>query len=96
VGDPNASFSLLGTIAESVTLALVKGFARVLRSKHRRVEMATDDGWQQVWAEISGEDLRDRLQDYRWLAANGPNSHAGRIAQLAAEAERRDAFGSNH
>jgi hypothetical protein len=58
--------------------------------------MATDDSWPQVWAEISDEELRDRLQDYRWLTANGPNPHARRMAQLVAEAERRDAFGSNH
>ena len=57
--------------------------------------MATDDGWSQVWAEIRDEELRDRLQDYRWLAANGPNPHAGRIAPLVAETGRRDAFESN-
>jgi hypothetical protein len=56
--------------------------------------MATDDGWPQVWAKTSDKELGDRLQDYRWLAANGPNQHAGRIAQLVAEAERRDAFGT--
>jgi len=42
--------------------------------------MNTDDGWPKVWAEMSDEELRDRLQDYPWVAANGPNPHAGRIA----------------
>ena len=50
--------------------------------------MDTDDGWATVWAEMSDEGPRDRLRDYLWLAANGPNAHAGRIAQLLAEAER--------
>jgi hypothetical protein len=38
---------------------------------------------------MSDEELRDRLQDYLSLAANGPNPHAGRILQLVAEADRR-------
>jgi hypothetical protein len=29
---------------------------------------------------MSDEELRDRPHDYLWLAANGPNRHAGRIA----------------
>ena len=48
--------------------------------------MDTDDG---VWAEMSDEELRDRLRHYLFLAANGPLQHAKRIAQLGAEAERR-------
>jgi hypothetical protein len=51
--------------------------------------MDTDDGWPQVWAEMSDEELRDRLRHYLFLAANGPNQHAKRIAQLMAEADNR-------
>ena len=54
--------------------------------------MDTDDGWPQVWAEMSNEELRDRLdrlRHYLFLAANGPLKHAKRIAQLVAEADKR-------
>jgi hypothetical protein len=51
--------------------------------------METDDGWPKVWAEMSDEELRDRLRHYLFLAANGPLQHAKRIAQLVAEAEKR-------
>ena len=34
--------------------------------------MDTDDGWPQVWVEMSNEELRDRLRHYLFLAANGP------------------------
>jgi hypothetical protein len=51
--------------------------------------METDDGWPNVWAEMTDEELRDRLRHYLFLAANGPNQHAKRIAQLVAEAEKR-------
>jgi len=51
--------------------------------------MDTDDGWPQVWAEMSDEELRDRLRHYLFLAANGPLKHAKRIAQLVAEADKR-------
>ena len=51
--------------------------------------MDTDDGWPKVWAEMSDEELRDRLRHYLFLAANGPIQHAKRIAQLVAEADRR-------
>ena len=51
--------------------------------------MDTDDGWPQVWAEMSNEELRDRFRHYLFLAANGPLKHAKRIAQLAAEADKR-------
>jgi hypothetical protein len=46
--------------------------------------MDTDDGWPKIWAGMSDEALRDRLRDYLWLAANGPNPPSGRIAQLVA------------
>lgn len=35
--------------------------------------MDTDNGWPRVWAEMSDEELRDRLRQYLPLAANGPN-----------------------
>jgi hypothetical protein len=35
--------------------------------------MGTDNGWPRVWAEMSDEELRDRLRQYLLLAANGPN-----------------------
>lgn len=40
---------------------------------------------------MNDEEPRDRLRDYDYLflAANGPNPHPKRIAQLVAEAERR-------
>jgi hypothetical protein len=37
---------------------------------------------------MSDEELRDRLHHYLFLAANGTNQHAKRIAQLVAEADR--------
>ena len=51
--------------------------------------MDTDDGWPQVWAEMSDEELRERLRHYLFLAANGPLQHAKRIAQLEAESDKR-------
>jgi hypothetical protein len=38
---------------------------------------------------MTDEELRDRLCHYLFLAANGPNQHAKRIAQLVAEADKR-------
>jgi hypothetical protein len=38
---------------------------------------------------MSDQELRDRLRHYLFLAANGPNQHAKRIAQLVAEAAKR-------
>jgi hypothetical protein len=37
---------------------------------------------------MSGEELRYRLKHYLWLAAHGPDSHAGSIAHLVVETER--------
>lgn len=51
--------------------------------------MHTDDRWAQVWAEMTDDELLDRLRDYLWLAANTPNAHASRIGQLQHEATRR-------
>jgi hypothetical protein len=51
------------------------------------------DGWPKVWAEMSDEELRDRLHHYLFLAANSPLQHANRIAQLVAEADKRGKAG---
>jgi hypothetical protein len=48
-----------------------------------------DDDWRRVWAEMTDEELEARLSTYHWLAMTTPNSHAGRLRQLADEAERR-------
>jgi hypothetical protein len=48
-----------------------------------------DDCWKQVWAEMTNAELEDRLFTYRWLSLHTPNAHAGRVAQLIEEAERR-------
>ena len=50
--------------------------------------MDTDDGWPKVWAEMSDEELRDRLRHYLFLAANSPLKHEKRIAQLVAKANK--------
>ena len=55
--------------------------------------MDTDDGWPRVWAEMSDEELRDRLRHYLFLAANSPLKHAKRIAQLVAESDNRGKAG---
>jgi hypothetical protein len=53
-----------------------------------------DDGCRkQVWAEMTDAELEDRLFTYIWLSVHTPNAHAGRIAQLIQEAERRGQFG---
>jgi hypothetical protein len=54
-----------------------------------KISKWTDDGWPKVWAEMSDEELRDRLRHYLLLAANSPLTHAKRIAQLVAEADKR-------
>jgi hypothetical protein len=58
----------------------------IANPKQRGVEMDTDDGWPKVWTEMTDEEL---LRHYLFLAANGPNQHAKRIAQLVAEADKR-------
>ena len=53
-----------------------------------------DDGcWKQVWAEMTDSELEDRLFTYLWLSLHTPNAHAGRVAQLIQEAERRGQVG---
>ena len=48
-----------------------------------------DDGWKQVWAEMTDAELEERLFTYLWLSLNTINPHADRVAQLIQEAERR-------
>ena len=45
--------------------------------------MDTDDGWPKVWAEISDEELPDRLCHYLFLAANGRNPMQDALPLLA-------------
>jgi hypothetical protein len=53
-----------------------------------------DDGcWKQVWAEMTVSELEDPLFTYLWLSLHTPNAHAGRLAQLIQEAERRSEAG---
>ena len=52
--------------------------------------MVNDGCWKQVWAEMTDSELEDRLFTYLWLSLHTPNNaHAGRLAQLIQEAERR-------
>jgi hypothetical protein len=48
-----------------------------------------DDGWKQVWAEMTDAELEDHLFTYLWLSLHTINPHAGRVARLIQEAERR-------
>jgi hypothetical protein len=43
----------------------------------------------QVRAEMTDSELENRLFTYLWLSLHTPNAHAGRVAQLIDEAERR-------
>jgi hypothetical protein len=53
-----------------------------------------DDGcWKQVWAEMTDSELEDQPFTYLWLSLHTPNPHAGRVAQLIQEAERRRQVG---
>jgi hypothetical protein len=48
-----------------------------------------DDEWRRVWAQMTDEDLEDRLFTYFRRAMNTPNSHSNRLRDLVDEAERR-------
>jgi len=52
-----------------------------------------DECWKQVWAEMTDSELEDLLFLYLWLSLHTPNAHAGRVAQLIDEAERRGQAG---
>ena len=55
----------------------------------RETNTVMDDGWKQVWAEMTDAELEDNLFTYLWLSLHTPNKHASRVAQLIQEAERR-------
>ena len=55
----------------------------------RETSTVMDDGWKQVWAEMTDAELEDNLFTYLWLSLHTPNKHASRVAQLIQEAERR-------
>jgi hypothetical protein len=42
---------------------------------------------------MTDSELEDRLFTYLWLSLHNPNAHAGRVAQLVDEAERRGQHG---
>jgi len=44
--------------------------------------MVDDDGWQQVWAEMTDSGLEDHLFTYLWLSLHTINPHAGRESPL--------------
>jgi hypothetical protein len=48
-----------------------------------------DDEWRRVWAQMTDEELEDRLFTYFWLAMKTPNSQSNRLRELVDEAERR-------
>ena len=61
--------------------------ANSVTARVRETSTVIDDGcWKQVWAEITDSESEDRLFMYLWLSLHTPNSHAGRVAQLIAEA----------
>ena len=51
--------------------------------------LPVDHEWARVWASLSDELLEETLYHYEWLGMHTPNSHAGRIEQIKAEALRR-------
>jgi hypothetical protein len=48
-----------------------------------------NDEWCRVWAQMTDEELEDRLFTYFWLALKTPNSHSNRLLEIVDEAERR-------
>jgi hypothetical protein len=60
----------------------------------RETGSMVDDGcWKQVWAGMTDSELEDRTVHVFWLSLHTPNAHAGRMAQLMQEAERRGQLG---
>jgi hypothetical protein len=56
----------------------------------RETSTLIDDGcWKQVWAEMTDSESEDHLFTYLWRSLRAPNAHAGWVAQLIEEAERR-------
>ena len=52
-------------------------------------EQMMDDEWRRVWAQMTEEELENRLFTYFWLAMKTPNPQSGRLRELVDEAERR-------
>jgi hypothetical protein len=52
-------------------------------------EQRIDDEWRRVWAQLTDEELEDRLFTYFWLAMRAPNPQSNRLRELVDEAERR-------
>jgi hypothetical protein len=48
-----------------------------------------NDEWRRIWAEMTDEELEDRLFTYFWLAMKTPNPLSNRLRELVDEAERR-------
>jgi hypothetical protein len=59
---------------------------KMMDDERRRV---WDDEWRRVLAQVTNEELEDRLFTYFWLAMKTPNSHINRLRELVDEAERR-------
>jgi hypothetical protein len=57
-------------------------------SSHSGEQMMVDS-WRSVLAQMTDEDLEDRLFTYFWRAMKTPNSHSYRLRDLVDEAERR-------
>src|SRR5262245_6785591 len=55
--------------------------------------LTDEQEWERVWREMSDAELERSLRNYEWLAANTPNAHRRRLAQIRAEWERRLAPG---
>jgi hypothetical protein len=52
-------------------------------------EQRMDNEWRRVWAQLTNEELEDRLFTYFWLAMRTPNPRSNRLRELVDEAERR-------
>jgi hypothetical protein len=59
------------------------------KAKHDSGEQMLDGAWRRVWAQMTDEDLEDRLFTYFRRAMNTPNSHSHGLRELVDEAERR-------
>jgi hypothetical protein len=54
-----------------------------------RLVRMMDGEWRRVWAQMTDEELDDRLLMHFWLAMKTPNSQSNRLRELVDEAERR-------
>jgi hypothetical protein len=51
--------------------------------------MPLDNGWAEVWARMTDEELESAARDYIWLAGACPEVHAKRCDEVIEEAKRR-------